>query len=326
MKTIKAGVIGGSGYTGGELIRILLHHPRAEIAFVYSTTRAGQKVSTAHPDLLGTTDIMFSDSVSPSVDVVFLCLGHGNSRIFLQEHTFSEHTHIIDLSNDFRLKNKSLFEGRSFVYGLPELNRDKIRAAGHIANPGCFATAIQLALLPLAAAGALKSDIHVNAVTGSTGAGISPTATSHFSWRNNNISWYKPFTHQHLDEINESLESLQKPVSKMYFLPSRGNFTRGILATAYTVFDGSLADATRLYGEFYGDAPFTQLSETPIALKQVVNTNHCHLHLHKHKEILLVTSALDNLIKGASGQAVQNMNLLFGFPEAEGLNLKAGVY
>lgn len=326
MKTIKAGIIGGSGYTGGELIRILLHHPQAEIAFVHSTTRAGQKVSNAHPDLLGTTDIVFSDSVLPEVDVVFLCLGHGNSRTFLQEHKFSENTSIIDLSNDFRLKDDSHFEGRTFVYGLPELNGKQIRDIRHIANPGCFATAIQLALLPLAAARLLTADIHVNAITGSTGAGVSPTATSHFSWRNNNISWYKPFTHQHLGEINESLDSLQKPVSKLYFLPSRGNFTRGILATAYTNYDGSLEDAVRLYEEFYKDAPFTQVSDVPIALKQVVNTNHCHLHLHKHEGVLLVTSALDNLIKGASGQAVQNMNLLFGFAETEGLNLKAGVY
>lgn len=326
MRTIKAGVVGGSGYTGGELIRILLYHPHAEITFVHSTTRAGQKVSNAHPDMLGITEIMFTDSVAPDVDVVFLCLGHGNSGSFLQEHKFSENTCVIDLSNDFRLADDSHFEGRHFIYGLPELNREGIRKARYIANPGCFATAIQLALLPLAAAGCLVSDIHVNAITGSTGAGVSPTATSHFSWRNNNISWYKPFTHQHLGEINESLNLLQQQVSKLYFLPSRGNFTRGILATAYTQYDGSLEDATRLYSEFYKDAPFTQVSEAPIALKQVVNTNHCHLHLHKHDGVLLVTSALDNLIKGASGQAVQNMNLLFGLQETEGLNLKAGVY
>ena len=326
MKTIKAGIIGGSGYTGGELIRILLHHPLAEIGFVHSTTRAGQLVSNAHPDLLGTTDIKFTESVDPNVDVVFLCLGHGNSRAFLQEHSFSENTRIIDLSNDFRLKADSTFENRHFVYGLPELNRDQIRGARNIANPGCFATAIQLALLPLAGAGLLDTDIHVNAITGSTGAGVSPSATSHFSWRNNNISWYKPFTHQHLGEINESLVSLQQNAAKLYFLPSRGNFTRGILATAYTEFEGSEEEAASLYREFYKNSPFTQISDVPIALKQVVNTNHCHLHLHKHEDVLLVTSALDNLIKGASGQAIENMNLLFGFPETEGLNLKAGVY
>lgn len=326
MSTIKAGIIGGSGYTGGELIRILLLHPHTEIDFVYSTTRAGQKVSNTHPDLLGTTTLHFTDRINPNVDVLFLCLGHGNSRTFLKEHKFSDNTRLIDLSNDFRLRSDAVFEGRSFVYGLPELNKKHIRAASHIANPGCFATAIQLALLPLAGIQSLTADIHVNAVTGSTGAGVTPTPTSHFSWRNNNVSWYKPFTHQHLDEINESLQSLQQNVAKLYFLPNRGNFTRGILATAYTRYNGSLEDATRLYNDFYEESPFTQVSETAVSLKQVVNTNHCHLHLHKYEEVLLVTSVLDNLLKGASGQAVQNMNLQFGFPETESLKLKAGVY
>lgn len=323
---IKAGIIGGSGYTGGELIRLLLQHPQAEIDFVYSTTRAGQRVSGAHPDLLGVTDMTFAGKVNPNVDVLFLCLGHGNSRKFLEDNIISESCAIIDLSNDFRLEEDAGFKGRQFVYGLPELNKEKIGQAKDIANPGCFATAIQLALLPLAKEKMLDHEIHVNAVTGSTGAGVAPSATSHFSWRNNNYSWYKPFTHQHLGEIVQSLRSLQENTGNLYFLPNRGNFTRGILATAYMQFKGTEADAISLYREFYGQAPFTHISDEPIDLKQVVNTNHCHLHLHKHEKVLLVTSVLDNLLKGASGQALQNMNLMFGRPETEGLHLKAGVY
>ena len=323
---IKAGIIGGSGYTGGELIRILLHHPEAKIDFVFSTTRAGKKVTTAHADLLGTTEMEFTGSINPDVDVVFLCLGHGNSSKFLQENAFSENTKIIDLSNDFRLQADAVFEGRKFVYGLPELKKEEIKKAKYIANPGCFATAIQLALLPLAKANKLGHTVHINAVTGSTGAGVSPSATSHFSWRNNNVSWYKPFTHQHLGEINESLKSLQPNSGELFFLPNRGNFTRGILATAYTEFDGSLEEALELYKDFYADALFTQIAEEPIHLKQIVNTNQCHIHLHKHGNTLLITSAIDNLLKGASGQAVQNMNLIFGFKEGTGLNLKAGVF
>ena len=323
---IKAGIIGGSGYTGGELIRILLHHPEVEIDFVFSTTRAGKKLSTAHPDLLGSTDMQFSSAVNKNTDVVFLCLGHGNSTSFLKENDFSNATKIIDLSNDFRLKKDAELDGKTFVYGLPELNRSAIEKAGHIANPGCFATAIQLALLPLAQAGLLGQDVHVNAVTGSTGAGVSPSGTTHFSWRNNNASWYKPFSHQHLGEINESLRALQQNAGELFFLPNRGNFTRGILATAYTHFKGSETEAAQLFNDFYKDAAFTQLAEAPIHLKQVVNTNQCHVHLLKHKDILLITSAIDNLLKGASGQAVQNMNLMFGFGEGVGLNLKAGVF
>jgi len=323
---IKAGIIGGSGYTGGELIRILLHHPQTEIDFVFSTTRAGKKITTAHPDLLGTTDMQFTGAVNSSVDVVFLCLGHGNSSKFLQQNSFSDQTKIIDLSNDFRLQKDATFEGKNFVYGLPELKKSEIRNAAYIANPGCFATAIQLALLPLANAGKLGNEVHINAVTGSTGAGVSPSATSHFSWRNNNVSWYKPFTHQHLGEINESINTLQPNTGELFFLPNRGNFTRGILATAYTKFEGSEEDANELYRDFYKDAVFTQISEQPIHLKQVVNTNQCHIHLHKYNDTLLVTSAIDNLLKGASGQAVQNMNLIFGLEESEGLYLKAGVY
>tara|TARA_R110002051_G_scaffold143507_6_gene216540 strand:- start:67627 stop:68601 length:975 start_codon:yes stop_codon:yes gene_type:complete len=323
---IKAGIIGGSGYTGGELIRILMNHPATEIDFVFSTTRAGKKVTTAHPDLLGVTDLEFTGNVNLEIDVVFFSLGHGNSTAFLKEHNFSVHTKIIDLSNDFRLHADADFEGKKFVYGLPELFKNDIENAQYIANPGCFATAIQLALLPLAKENLLKNEVHINAVTGSTGAGVSPSATSHFSWRNNNVSWYKPFTHQHLGEINESLHSLQKNVGNLLFMPNRGNFTRGILATSYTKFDGSLEDAQKIYQEFYKNAVFTQISEEPINLKQVVNTNQCHIHLHKHDDILLVTSAIDNLLKGASGQAVQNMNLIFGLEEDLGLNLKAGVF
>ncbi|WP_318343551.1 N-acetyl-gamma-glutamyl-phosphate reductase [Flagellimonas baculiformis] len=323
---IKAGIIGGSGYTGGELIRILLHHPNAKIDFVYSTTRAGKPIASAHQDLLGLTDLTFSGEINPAVDVVFLCLGHGNSTSFLNEHAFSASTKIIDLSNDFRLQADSTFNGKRFIYGLPELNRSAVASAEAIANPGCFATAIQLALLPLAKAGLLANEVHVNAVTGSTGAGVGLSDTSHFSWRNNNVSWYKPFTHQHLGEIGESLKSFGNNVGKLLFLPNRGNFTRGILATAYTHFEGSLDEAKKLYSDFYADAVFTHMSEAEIHLKQVVNTNQCHIHLHKHDDLLLVTSAIDNLLKGASGQAVQNMNLMFGFAETEGLLLKAGVF
>jgi len=323
---IRVGIIGGSGYTGGELIRILLNHSQVEIDFVFSTTRAGKAVSSAHPDLLGTTDLHFTGTVNPDVEVVFLCLGHGNSTKFLNENKFSEGTKIIDLSNDFRLKDDAVLAGRIFVYGLPELNKAAIKDAKYIANPGCFATAIQLGLLPLAKTGLLKNDVHINAVTGSTGAGVSPSGTTHFSWRNNNVSWYKPFTHQHLGEIYESVNSLQKETGELFFLPNRGNFTRGILATAYTKFKGSETEAIQLYKDFYAGTEFTQIAEEPIHLKQVVNTNQCHIHLHKHEGVLLITSAIDNLLKGASGQAVQNMNLMFGYDESEGLKLKAGVF
>ncbi|MDC6351199.1 N-acetyl-gamma-glutamyl-phosphate reductase [Zeaxanthinibacter sp. PT1] len=323
---IKAGIIGGSGYTGGELIRILLAHPITEISFVYSTTRAGKRISDTHPDLLGNFDMVFSGDIDPDVDVVFLCLGHGNSTTFLKSNSFSERTKVIDLSNDFRLSADASLNGRDFVYGLPELNKDKIKHADHIANPGCFATAIQLALLPLAHDNSLNNDVHVNAMTGSTGAGVATSATTHFSWRNNNISWYKPFTHQHMDEISESLQALQGSIPAIHFLPMRGNFSRGIFATAYLKYDDSLETATALFKAFYKDAAFTHVSDQPVDLKQVVNTNHCHVHLHKHQGLLLITSVIDNLLKGASGQAVQNMNLMFGIEEGTGLQLKAGVF
>jgi len=323
---IKAGIIGGSGYTGGELIRILLQHPAVEINFIFSTTKAGAPITQAHPDLLGITDLIFTSTVNTMVDVVFLCLGHGNSTKFLNDHAFSDNTKIIDLSNDFRLQANANYKGKQFVYGLPELQKNAIENANYIANPGCFATAIQLAILPLANAKKATNTIHINAVTGSTGAGVRPSNTTHFSWRNNNTSWYKPFTHQHLDEINESLNSLQPNVGDLLFLPNRGDFPRGIFATTYTQFDGNLEEAKALYQQYYANAAFTQVAEEPLHLKQVVNTNQCHIHIHKHQNTLLITSAMDNLLKGASGQAVQNMNLIFGLEEDLGLQLKAGVY
>ena len=324
MKT--AGIIGGSGYTGGEILRLVLNHPGLTLDFVYSTTRPGFPLSETHPDLLGSTSIDFTDQVNLEVSVVFLCLGHGNSSKFLEQNKFSEQTLIIDLSNDFRLSADSEFMGRTFIYGLPERNKEAIEQATAIANPGCFATAIQLALLPLATAQKLTNSIHINATTGSTGAGVGLSATAHFSWRNNNMSWYKPFTHQHLGEIGESINELQGEATQIHFLPQRGDFTRGIFATAYTAFDGSLEEAVALYTDYYANDPFTHVSKQEIALKQVINSNNCFLHLHLHEGTLLITSVIDNLIKGASGQAIQNMNLIYGWEEGLGLNLKASTF
>ena len=323
---IKAGIIGGSGYTGGELIRLLVNHQDVALDFIFSSSKPGTEVAQTHSDLTGILDMKFSSEINSDIDVLFLCLGHGHSKEFLDKNSVSAKTKIVDLSTDFRLKKDLEFGDRNFVYGLPELYKDKIVTASNIANPGCFATAVQLALLPLAQAQLLSNSVHINGVTGSTGAGVKPTATTHFSWRNNNISWYKPFTHQHLSEIEESLGFLQNNIGPLYFLPHRGNFSRGILITAYTEFDGSLEEAIHIYKEFYSDANFTHVTDQALELKQVVNTNMCHIHLHKHDNILLVTSALDNLLKGASGQAVQNMNLMFGLDEREGLKLKAGVF
>ncbi|SFR39044.1 N-acetyl-gamma-glutamyl-phosphate reductase [Robiginitalea myxolifaciens] len=323
---IKAGIIGGSGYTGGELIRLILNHPEADLGFVFSTTRAGKPLHSAHPDLLGETDMLFSGEIDPEIDVVFLCLGHGNSRDFLSKNQFSKETKIIDLSNDFRLAATNTLDGKTFVYGLPELQREIISQARYIANPGCFATAIQLALLPLAASNQLQQTIHINAVTGSTGAGVTPADTTHFSWRNNNVSWYKPFTHQHLGEINQSLQQLDPETGELLFLPVRGNFARGIFATAYTAFSGSLEEAQERYQKYYESAAFTALSTAPVNLKQVVNTNYAHLHLHLHNGYLLITSVIDNLLKGASGQAVENMNLIFGLEQPTGLKLKGSAF
>ncbi|SCY04013.1 N-acetyl-gamma-glutamyl-phosphate reductase [Nonlabens sp. Hel1_33_55] len=324
---IKAGIIGGSGFTAGELIRILLNHPAVEIDFVFTTSKAGQPVSDIHQDLYGVTDIKFTDQVNLEVDVVFLCLGHGNSSKFLEVNDFSDNTKIIDLSNDFRLTADSLFQGKQFVYGLPELNLDEIEKADYIANPGCFATAIQQAILPLAANESITSDIHVNAVTGATGAGTSLSDTTNFVWRDNNFSHYKAFNHQHLGEINQSTRQLQKDFDQeIHFIPNRGNFSRGIFATVYTQFDGSLEDAQSMYKKFYIHAAFTHVTERPIHMKQVVNTNNCLIQLEKHGTQLLVTSAIDNLLKGASGQAVHNMNLIYGLEETLGLNLKASYF
>lgn len=321
---ISVGVIGSAGYTAGELIRLLVHHPKVTLDFAFSTSNAGNKISDVHQDLLGATNLCFIDKINLEVDVVFLCLGHGNSKLFLQKNHFSENTKIIDLSNDFRLNNDAVFKGKEFVYGLPELQKEAIKKANYIANPGCFATAIQLALLPLANGKKLINDVHINAVTGATGAGVSLSKTTHFSWRTANYSYYKPFTHQHLGEIGESLQQLQKnEISTLYFLPNRGNFSRGIFVTAYTKFKGSLEEAKTTYQHFYKDAPFTFISENEIHLKQVVNTNKCIIHLHKHNDNILITSCIDNLLKGASGQAIQNMNIMFGFEETEGLQLKA---
>ncbi len=321
----KIGIIGGSGITGGELIRLLLNHPALEIGFVYSTTRPGTLISSTHTDLLGQTDLRFTDSIDTDIEVLFLCLGHGHSKAFLEKYNFSEKTIIIDLSNEFRLETSAQFEAHTFVYGLPEFQREKIAAAQYIANPGCFATAIQLALLPLTQNKLLHDSVHINAVTGSTGAGVSLSPTTHFSWRNQNVSWYKPFTHQHLDEIEETLFSTQEK-QELLFLPQRGNFSRGIFATAYTRYEGNIESAQKLYKDYYADHPFTQVSDSEIHLKQVVNSNYCHLHLHQHNGYLMISTAIDNLLKGASGQAIQNLNLILGWEETLGLNLKATYY
>lgn len=321
---IKVGIVGGAGYTAGELIRLLVHHSKVELDFVYSTSNAGNYIYNVHQDLLGSLDLKFTDIIYSEIDVLFLCLGHGNSKKFLEQHQFSSTTKIIDLSNDFRLEDDAVFQEKEFVYGLPELQKNEIKNANHIANPGCFATAIQLALLPLVQHNLIKSSVHINATTGSTGAGVSPSTTTHFSWRDNNFSVYKAFTHQHLDEINESLSMLQKDLSEeLFFIPNRGNFSRGIFASIYLNFDKNIDIAFQIYEDFYKESPFTHISKIPVHLKQVVNTNNCFIHLEKHNNTLLITSVLDNLLKGASGQAIQNMNLLYGFNETEGLQLKA---
>lgn len=320
---IKVGIIGGSGYTAGELIRILMFHPNATLDFVYSTTNAGKPLSIAHHDLMGDIEMNFTDQVNPNVNVVFLCLGHGKSKAFLEQNQFSNDTKIIDLGNDFRLTKDAVFDGKQFVYGLPELNKTAIQSANYIANPGCFATAIQLALLPLAKNGLLNEDVHINATTGSTGAGVSPSETTHFSWRNNNMSHYKAFEHQHLGEINQSIQQLQAGYpNELIFVPNRGDFARGIFATLYTTVTDSLEDIVAKYEAYYADQPFVTVTTTNINMKQVVQTNKCIISLMKKGNRLLITSIIDNLTKGASGQAIQNMNLLFGLEETTGLHLK----
>ncbi len=324
---VRVGIIGGAGYTGGEAIRLLLNHRGVELSFVHSTSSAGKKLYEVHADLFGETDMRFTGELQDDVDVIMLCVGHGDARKFLERNPVPDTVRVIDLSQDFRLAATSSTGGRQFVYGLPELSREKIRTARNIANPGCFATAIQLALLPLAAKGMLADEIHINAVTGSTGAGQKLAATSHFSWREGNFSTYKEFDHQHLGEITESLRGLMPGFGgRLDFIPCRGDFTRGIFASVYMCSDLSAEDAVQLYNDYYSGAAFTFVSPSGINLKQVVNTNKCLLHIEKHGDMLLVTSILDNLLKGASGQAVQNLNLMMGLDEHEGLRLKPAAF
>ncbi len=336
MSKIKIGIIGSAGYTGGELLRILIHHPQVDIVFAHSVSNAGKQISEVHTDLLGDTDLRFSDRYHSEIDVLFLCVGHGDAQKFLDANTFEPHVKMVDLSQDYRLTAHTGYRGLSFVYGLPELQREAIREAHYIANPGCFATGIQLALLPLAAKGLLPEQIHINSTTGSTGAGQKPSATSHFSWRNNNLSVYKAFEHQHLQEISESLNQLQpgfvpegddtllyRAQQRINIIPQRGNFPRGILSAIYLDSDLSEEEAYSLYESYYASHPFTHVSRANIDLKQVVNTNKCILHIEKHGNKLFIVSIVDNLLKGASGQAVQNMNLMCGLDETDGLRLKS---
>ena len=317
---IKTGIIGGAGYTAGELLRILLYHPEIEIVFVQSSSNAGNPVSDVHVDLLGETNLFFTAGLPfDKVDVIFLCMGHGKSVEFIGNNNLPASLKVIDLSHDFRLTR----EGNNFIYGLPELNREQIKTAKRIANPGCFATGIQLAFLPLAANGLLTDEMHVQAITGSTGAGQKPTGTSHFSWRNNNLSAYKIFQHQHEGEILQSVKQLQPDYpGELNFVPVRGNHTRGIFVSAYTHFEGSLEKGYELYRDFYKTHPFVIVADKNPSLKQVVNTNKAIIYLEKHRDKLVIVSLTDNLIKGASGQAVQNMNLMFDLDEKMGLNLK----
>lgn len=331
-KNIRVGIVGGAGYTGGELIRLLIHHPHVAVSFIHSRSHAGHLISSVHQDLIGETDLKFINDLTPlgdgDIDVLFLCVGHGEARKFLEANKIDDKIKIIDLSQDFRLSENSKFQNKEFVYGLPELNKNKIKPAQNIANPGCFATAIQLGLLPLAKAG-LLTEVYTTGVTGSTGAGQSLSATSHFSWRANNVQAYKTLTHQHLKEIHQSLHQLQSSFSEapesgiLNFVPWRGDFTRGIFVSSTITCDWELEKLIDLYEEFYADHPFTFLSQQEIFLKQVVNTNKCVINLEKAGTKLVIHSATDNLLKGASGQAVQNMNLLFQLEEGAGLNLKA---
>ena len=320
---IKIGILGAAGYTGGELIRLLLNHPEAEIVFANSESNAGNLVSDVHEGLIGDTDLKFTDQMPfDDVDVIFFCFGHGKSEQFLKEHTIPAKVKIIDLAQDFRIKGS-----HDYVYGLPEINKSEIAKAQHVANPGCFATCIQLGLLPAAKLGLLKYDVAVNAITGSTGAGQKPGATTHFSWRNNNLSIYKPFTHQHLAEIRQSLIQLQGSLDvDIDFIPYRGDFARGIFCTEVIRTKANAEEVIEGYKDFYRNAAFTHYSEKAIDLKQVVNTNKCLVHIDAFENKLLVTTAIDNLLKGAVGQAVQNMNIMFGIDETAGLRLKASAF
>jgi len=321
---IRIGIIGGAGYTAGELIRLLINHPDAEIVFVNSSSNAGNKITDVHSGLFGETDLVFTSELPfDNVELLFLCSAHGDSKKFMESHTIPEHLKIIDLSTDYRIKS----DEHEFIYGLPELNRRAICKSKYVANPGCFATCIQLGILPLAKHLMLNSELHVNAITGSTGAGVKPSSTTHFSWRNDNISIYKPFTHQHLAEIDQSLRQLQNSFnSRINFIPVRGNFSRGIYATTYLDCKIGLDEITRIYEEYYDDHSFTFITDKNPDMKQVVNTNKCLIHLEKHDDKLLIISMIDNLIKGASGQAVHNMNLLFGLEEKVGLHLKPSAF
>lgn len=322
-KIIKVGIVGGAGYTGGELIRLLLLHPNVEISFVNSRSNAGKLITSVHEDLLGDTLFSFTDQIENNVDVIFLCLGHGESAKWLKGNFLPSTISIIDLSQDFRLS----FEGNDFVYGLPEFQKENIAKSKHVANPGCFATAIQLALLPLAEKGLLKEEIQISAVTGSTGAGQSLSATSHYTWRFGNHSNYKSLEHQHLAEIGETFLKLNAVnTGTIHFIPQRGSFTRGIFATIHLSTNLNSEEVKSIYKDFYSNEPFTHISEKPIDLKQVINTNKCLLHVDVINGRIVIASAIDNLLKGASGQAVQNMNLIFGLEETTGLKLKSLAY
>jgi|SRR6185295_7716310 len=325
-KNIRVGIIGGAGYTGGELIRLLIRHPYVSVSFINSRSNAGKPVSSVHQDLLGDSKLKFTNELSNDIDVLFLCVGHGEALKFFEGNKIGEKIKIIDLSQDFRLAQSSKLMARSFIYGLPELNKEKIKSAKNIANPGCFATGIQLGLLPLAKAGLLE-DIYTTGITGSTGAGQGLAPTSHFSWRANNIQAYKTLTHQHLGEIGESLKQLQPNRNiDLSFIPWRGDFARGIFISSQITCDWKIEKLIKLYEDFYADHPFTHLSQEIIFLKQVVNTNKCVIQLEKVGTKLVIHSIIDNLLKGASGQAVQNMNLMFGIDECAGLNLKASMF
>ena len=324
MKKIKVGIVGGAGYTGGELIRLLINHPNVTISFIHSKSNAHKHIGEIHSDLFF-TDLYFSETLKDEIHVLFLCTGHNDSMQFLESNHILDEIKIIDLSQDFRLKKNQCFKGKNFIYGLPELNKDAIINANNIANPGCFATAIQLSLLPLAKNNVLE-DVFVSGITGSTGSGQALSNTNHFSWRANNIQPYKTLTHQHLYEINETLTSLQHKITNLQFLPYRGNFTRGIFISATTKTDKKLDEIKEIYTQYYKYCPFTHLSNKMIDLKQVVNTNHCLLFIEQEKNALVIHSIIDNLLKGAVGQAVQNMNLMFGYEEKSGLNLKASYF
>lgn len=330
MSKLRVGIVGGAGYTGGEAIRILLNHPNVELAFVHSNSNGGNLLSDVHNDLIGDTTMLFANELQTDIDVMFLCVGHGDAKTFLESNSIPNNISIIDLSQDFRLKGNAKFDSRQFVYGLPELYLSDIKKAKNIANPGCFATCVELGLLPLASAGLLENNIHVNAVTGSTGAGQRPVATTHFSWRASNVSVYNPFGHRHLHEIGESMQTLMPTFgdngAEIKFIPNRGDFTRGIFASVYTKSDLTQEQATELFKEFYKDAVFTFVSDSDINLKQVVNTNKCLLNIKKVNDTLLITSAIDNLLKGASGQAIENMNIMFGLDRKAGLRLKASAF